>query len=383
MKYSSVELKHKTWAEIDLSRLRNNYAEIRRSVNAQTEVMCVVKADAYGHGAEKCAVALYEAGARWFAVSCIEEAMQLRAAFDSRLLYGSKILILGYTPPENAAMLAKYDIRQTVYSSEYAKDLSASASKQGCAVRVHFKLDTGMNRLGFDAETNAAEAILEASKLEGIAAEGLFTHFACADEDDENDADSVTRKQFERFRRVDEELSQKGLHLIRHACNSAGTVKYPEFHLDMVRVGIILYGLLPCPIDSEKFSLLPVMTFKSTIAHIHTVRKGERVSYGGIYKAEKDVCAATVPVGYADGFIRGFAGGGIYVNGKFAPIIGRICMDQCMADISDIPDAEVGGEVVLFGGKPEMLDELARIAGTINYELVCLIGKRVARIYSE
>ena len=379
MRYNSFDVKHKTWAKIDLSSLRANYAEIRRSVGKPTEVMCVVKADAYGHGAEKCAVALYEAGARWFAVSCIEEAMQLRSAFDAKLLYGSKILILGYTPPENAGILARYDIRQTVYSSEYARDLSYAATAQGCAVRVHFKLDTGMNRLGFDAEADAAEAILEAAKLDGIAAEGLFTHFACADEDD----DTVTRAQFERFIKVEEELSAKGLRLLRHVCNSAGTMRFPEYHLDMVRVGIILYGLYPCTVDEDKFRLTPVMTFKSTVSHVHTVHKGERVSYGGVYKAERDVLAATVPVGYADGFIRGFAGGGVYVGGRFAPIIGRICMDQCIVDISEIPSVEVGDEVILFGGEPTQLDELARIAGTINYELVCLIGKRVARMYSE
>ncbi len=371
------EIKHKTWAEIDLRKLRSNYTAIRRSVSSSAEMMCVVKADAYGHGAERCAAALYEAGARWFAVSCLEEAMQIRTTFDSHLLYGANILILGYTPPENAGLLARNDIRQTVFSLEYAHALSKEAVAQGCAVRVHFKLDTGMNRLGYDALSDAADNIIDSAKLDGIIAEGIFTHFACADEADEG----KTRLQFERFRRVEEELSARGLRLIRHVCNSAATLRFPEYHLDMVRVGIILYGLEPFPIENSGLS--PVMTFKSIISHIHTVRAGDSVSYNGVYTAKRNVRAATVPVGYADGLLRHFADGGLYINGVCAPILGRICMDQCIVDCGAVPSAKVGDEVVIFGGDPERLARLAEAAGTINYELVCLIGKRVARIYSE
>lgn len=370
------EIKHKTWAEIDLSALRNNYISIKSTVGT-SEVVCVVKADAYGHGAERCAVAFYEAGARWFAVSCIEEAVQIRKAFDSHHLFGAKILILGYTPPENVALLASEDIRQTVFSSEYAHALSEAAEKNGCAVRVHFKLDTGMNRLGFDADGDAADEIFVAASLIGIVPEGIFTHFASADEDD----DSETRAAFERFEKVERTLRERGLTLMRHVCNSAATLKFPEYHLDMVRAGIILYGLMPYA-DEAHIPLSPAMTFKSIISHIHTVKKGKKVSYNGIYTADRDVLTATVPVGYADGFLRHFDGG-VYINTHHAPILGRICMDQCIVDISGIPDAAVGDEVIIFGGDPKRLDRLARCANTINYELVCLVGKRVARIYGE
>ncbi len=379
MLIDKYDIKHKTWAEIDLSRLRSNYKSIRRGVDGSADVMCVVKADAYGHGAERCAVALYEAGARWFAVSCLEEAMQIHAAFESRLYYGTKILILGYTPPENAGILARYDIRQTVFSLQYANALSRAAEEQGCAVRVHFKLDTGMNRLGFDAYDDAVENIIDSSKLIGITPEGIFTHFACADEDD----DAKTRHQYELFEQVEAELSLRGLRLLRHVCNSAAIMKYPEYHLDLVRAGLILYGLAPYAVNVSEFGLAPVMTFKSMISHIHTVRAGDRVSYGGIYTAPRDVTAATVPVGYADGFLRHFADAGVYINGCHAPIIGRICMDQCVVDCTDIPSVNIGDEVVIFGGDPSRLQRLARAAQTINYELVCLIGKRVSRIYGE
>lgn len=376
MNYENNCIKHKTWAEIDLSALKNNYTGIK-STAGESDVMCVVKADAYGHGAERCALALYEVGARWFAVSCIEEALQLTDAFAAHDNRDAKILILGYTPPENVLLLSENDIRQTVFSTEYALALSDAAAKLGCSVKSHFKLDTGMNRLGFDAETTAADEIFAAAKLPGIVPEGLFTHFACADEED----DTETRLAFERFKKADEVLRARGLNLKRHVCNSAATLKFPEYHLDMVRAGIILYGLMPYN-DKPQIELRPVMTFKSIISHIHTVKAGKKISYNGIYTADRDVLTATVPVGYADGFLRHFSGG-VYVNGKVAPILGRICMDQCIVDISAIPDVKVGDEIIIFGGDPKRLDDLASSAGTINYELVCLVGKRVARIYTN
>ncbi len=376
MTYENYSIKHKTWAEIDLSALSDNYKSIKASVGP-SEVMCVVKADAYGHGAEKCTVALYEVGARWFAVSCIEEALQIKHSFDENGLDGAKILILGYTPPENVSLLAEHGIRQTVFSSEYAHALSSAAKAAGCEVNVHFKLDTGMNRLGFDADGDAADEILASASLPGIVPEGLFTHFARADEDD----DTPTRDAFAKYAKTESALRERGLILIRHVCNSAATLKYPEYHLDMVRAGIILYGLMPYA-EKPQITLTPAMTFKSIISHIHTVKSGGKVSYGGLYEAEHDVLSATVPVGYADGFLRHYSGG-VYINGKTAPILGRICMDQCIVDISETPDVKIGDEVIIFGGDPTRLDRLAESAGTINYELVCLVGKRVARIYGK
>ena len=384
MKLAKSGVKHKTWAEIDLSALRRNYNAIKDHVGASAaDVICVVKADAYGHGADRCALALYGCGARRFAVSSIEEAVSLWETFSAHGHEDASVLILGYTPPENAAILSGMNISQTVFSTEYADALSQAAVAAGCRVKVHFKLDTGMNRLGFDCSGDdgpyhAAEQILQVSSLPGIEPEGLFTHFACADGDD-----SITESQYGKYNTVEGILSASGLHLLRHVCNSAATLRRPDLHLDAVRAGIILYGLDPWTPYDDRIPLSPVMTFKSTISHIHRVRRGDRISYGWTYEAPRDILAATIPVGYADGFIRSFSPGGcVYINGKQAPLIGRVCMDQCMVDVTDIP-ARIGDEVVLFGGDREQINSLADTAHTINYELVCLIGKRVSRIYSE
>ena len=386
MIYDTDGVRHKTWADIDLDALRRNYKAIAARASG-SEVICVVKADAYGHGARVCAPVLYECGARFFAVSCIEEAAEICEAFNNAGQMGAKILILGYTPPENAEILSRLDIRQTVFSPEYAKALSDEAVRHGCRVKAHFKLDTGMNRLGYDCgDVEAtAEAILCASSYEGLEPEGLFTHFACADdENDENGGDSITVEQYGKYKAVESILSSAGLHLMRHVCNSAALLRRPDLHLDAVRAGVILYGLYPWSgYDSGKYGvdLSPVMTFKSIVSHIHRVRRGEHISYGYTYEASHDITVATIPVGYADGFLRAFAdGGNVFVNGKPARIIGRICMDQCMADVSDIP-VSVGDEVVLFGVDNDRIMALADAAHTINYELVCLIGKRVSRIY--
>ncbi len=375
MTTDKTAVRHKTWAEIDIGALCRNYRAIDEYTGG-AEVMCVVKADAYGHGAAACAKALFREGARWFAVSCIEEAAELSDALgDAR---DAKILILGYTPPENAPLLAARGIRQTVFSPEYASALSAAAEAAGVTVTVHYKLDTGMNRIGFDAGGDAASEILRAASLKGLASEGLFTHFACADDPD----GSITEAQYGKYKAVEEDLRSRGLCLMRHVCNSAATVSRPDLHLDMVRAGIILYGLDPWVPYGGAVPLSPVMRFKSTISHIHTVRAGESVSYGWTYTASRDITVATIPVGYADGFIRAYGDGGcVYIGGEPAPVIGRVCMDQCMADISGIPSASVGGEVTIFGDEPEQINRLASVARTINYELVCLIGKRVARIY--
>lgn len=369
-------VKHKTWADIDLCALRRNYDAIRRLAGG-SDVICVVKADAYGHGAVRCVSALRDAGARTFAVSCIEEAAELASAFDD-----VRTLILGYTPPENADILARLGVRQTVFSPEYARALSDSARALGCRVSVHFKLDTGMNRLGFDASDPelACRQILDASSLPGIVPEGIFTHFACSDSDA-----GITAAQFGEYNAVVSMLEARGLHLLRHVCNSAAILRFPEMHLDAVRAGVILYGLRPWrPYNKDEFiPLEPVMTFKSTISHLHKIPRGARVSYGWTYEAPRDMIAATIPVGYADGFLRAFGDGGcVYINGQPSPIVGRVCMDQCIVDVTGI-DCRVGDEVVIFGGDPDRIDTLADTARTINYELVCLIGKRVARIYKD
>ncbi|MBQ2733154.1 MAG: alanine racemase, partial [Clostridia bacterium] len=332
---------------------------------------------AYGHGTERCVKRLSSLGAVCFGVSCIEEAREVKR-FASE---NSKILILGYTPVENADELAREGFIQTVYSLEYAASLSESAARNGQAVRIHLKLDTGMNRLGFysaDAKSCAAE-IREAMALPYLLTEGIFTHFACADSE-ESDA---TERQHESFMRVIDLLGDAAKGLCVHCCNSAAALRYPQFRHSMVRAGIILYGLSPDRGYALPLKLEPVMTFMTTVMHVHTLRKGESVSYGGRFTADKDMRIATLGVGYADGFLRAFSQGGeVLINGVPAPVVGRVCMDQCMVDIGD-NDVKIGDRAVIFDSKGENIERLAEFADTICYELICLVGKRVQRISDD
>ena len=393
------EHKYKTWAEIDLSALRHNFNQIRGFVKERTpdcRVICVVKADAYGHGAPECAFTLYREGADFFAVSSIGEAAELR---DTMVIADGEtapdILILGYTPPENADILIKYNITQTVISPEYAKLLDASIreyKENGIipaddTLSVHIKIDSGMNRLGFDSlSPNCADDVATVTEYESLKVKGIFSHFAASDEIPGR-GEEVCRAQYAKFLSVMYILKSRGIEFeCVHICNSAATLNCPELHLDAVRVGIMLYGLPPERAHSDRTSeylnLKPVMKLRSVVSHIHTVHKGESVSYGGDYTAGRDIKAATIPIGYADGFIRLLSkGGGGMIRGKFAPVLGRICMDQCILDVTDIA-AETGDTVTFFGDTPEQIEKLAEIAGTINYELICIVNKRVKRLYS-
>lgn len=388
----------RTWAEIDLSALRDNYIFSRDRVWGLTdkvgakrpEPICVVKADAYGHGARGAVPTFIAEGCRFFAVSAIEEAVEVRSICRNRRC-DARILILGVTLPNLAETLAAYDIIATLPSLEHAKRLSAEAVTAGVKVRAHVKLDTGMNRLGFpacrerDFERTVAE-IAECSKLRGIVLEGLFTHFAEADDGCGETLSGANLKQAERFMEVSKRLKKAGVKVsFCHMCNSAAALRFPELALDGVRLGISLYGSRP----SEEFDLplKPVMRLKTKISHIHTLPAGEKVSYGGAFSAQKDRVLATLPIGYADGFLRAYGGASVRISsggGEFdAPIVGRICMDQCMVDITDgIRFApEVGDEVTLFGDTPQRLYDLARIAETIPYEVLCAVSSRVIRLY--
>ena len=368
-----IKPQSKVFTEINIDNLKYNYLAIRDYVNPKSEVMCVVKADGYGHGATVCAKECVKLGATHFGVSSLAEAHEIRCALGDNV----EILILGYTPPEETEHLIRENIIQTVFSLEYAKKLSLAAKGVG-TVRAHVKLDTGMNRIGFPCSECGLEEVLEAKKLDGINYEGFFTHFATADEQDE----TFTRLQYEKYIKARDYLKEKGMTFkLHHCCNSAATLSFPEMHLDMVRCGIILYGLSPSK-NVKNINLKPVMEFKSVIAHIHTVKAGESISYGATYTASKDIKVATVPAGYADGIPRACSNKAcLFVNGKEAKILGNVCMDQCMIDISGI-DANVGDDVIIFGEScPDNIESIAKSASTINYELICDVSKRVPRFY--
>lgn len=379
----------RTWAEIDLDALENNYRVLRERISPSTKLCCVVKADGYGHGAVELSKLYERLGADWLAVSNVEEALQLREAG-----IGTRILVLGYTPPKAAAFLAKYNVSQCVMSLEYGEELAREAQIAGVRVRIHVKLDTGMGRIGFSCkacEENPASKemqmrsineICELSRADGLVPEGIFTHFACADEGDEGD--EYTRDQLKSFNEVVKALEARGVSFgIRHASASSAIIDHPEAELDMVRAGIALYGISPSDsIRGDTSSLIPAMKLKTVVLQTKPLLEGEYVSYGRTYQAERDLTVATLPIGYADGFLRRNSkiGTELEIKGKRARLIGRVCMDQCVIDISDVEGVHVGDEVTVFGGKITV-EELARLNRTIPYEIFCGISRRIPRIY--
>ena len=374
----------RTWAEISLNAIEHNYNVIRSKVADDTKVCCVIKADGYGHGAVELSQVYEKLGADFFAVSNIDEGIEIRKS-------GSKlpIVILGYTPVSEAENLAEYDISQAVFSLEYAKELSEKCVEEDCICKMHIKVDSGMSRIGFmcqefPRDEYSIEEICEACCLPNLEVEGLFTHFCVSDEDAEGR--EFTNKQYENFIHVRDSLKKRGVDIsVVHCSNSGAIEDYPETCCDMVRAGIILYGLAPSSKLADRLDLVPAMTLKTVVAFVKEVQKGATISYGRTFTADRKMKIATVPIGYADGFIRQNAKDGyMTVNGKKVKIVGRICMDQTMLDVTDIEDVKTGDEVVVFGtgenGEPTA-DSLAENTGTINYETVCLVGKRVPRIY--
>ena len=374
----------RTWAEISLNAIEHNYNIIRNKVADDTKVCCVIKADGYGHGAVELSQIYEKLGADFFAVSNIDEGIEIRKS-------GSKlpIVILGYTPVSEAENLAEYDISQAVFSLEYAKELSEKCVEEDCICKMHIKVDSGMSRIGFmcqefPRDEYSIEEICEDCCLPNLEVEGLFTHFCVSDEDAEGR--EFTNKQYENFIHVRDSLKKRGVDIsVVHCSNSGAIEDYPETCCDMVRAGIILYGLAPSSKLADRLDLVPAMTLKTVVAFVKEVQKGATISYGRTFTADRKMKIATVPIGYADGFIRQNAKDGyMMVNGKKAKIVGRICMDQTMLDVTDIEDVKTGDEVVVFGtgenGEPTA-DSLAENTGTINYETVCLVGKRVPRIY--
>ncbi len=381
---------HKAWAEVSPGALVRNYRFLDglvRKKKPDTRMITVVKADGYCHSNEICIPAFLEAGCDFFAVSSIEEAVAVRE-IAKRCKKHPDILILGYTLPSEAETLAKYDIIQCLISKDYAKLLSDYAARARVNVRVHVKVDTGMNRIGFSAHSDgeivsAAEEILEAIAYPRIKAEGIFSHFARSDEDlsasPEND---LNRIQFERFMAVNAALAERGAPtLMRHICNGAAAIRFPdEYLLEGVRFGLWLYGL-----GAPEFMdvLEPALKLRTVVAHLHPLLPGESVGYGGTYRSDVPRTIATLPIGYADGFLRSFRDGTVTVHTKegdvSARLVGRICMDQCMIDVTDLPVA-LGDTVTLFGSTPRDVAELAARGGTIEHEVLCLISARIPRV---
>lgn len=375
------------WAEVDLDAARYNFQQIKKGLNKETKLCCVVKANAYGHGAVYLAKLYEKLGADWFAVSNIEEAIQLRQS-------GIKlpVLILGYTPAECAALLAENAISQSVFSYEYGEELSKCAVEAGVQVNIHIKLDSGMGRIGFSckhgkADLQSLEAAKQVCQMPNLNPEGVFTHFAVADEGENGEA--YTMAQYTHFTEAVNWLQTEGIAFsIRHCANSAGIADYPELQMDMVRAGVVLYGLKPSSAVLHCPPLKPVLSLKTVVSQVKEIEPGDCVSYGCTYRAEKKKKIATVPVGYADGFWRSNAKVGtcMLLHGKKVPIVGRVCMDQLMLDVSDISAVKPGDLVTVLGtdgGTTVSADDLANANSTINYEIVCAVGERVPRFFME
>ncbi len=379
-----IKAKDRAWAEIDLDAIKHNIRQIRAYVRPETKILGVVKADAYGHGYLQVAKTLLKNGADWLAVACLDEAVQLR-----RSNIKSPILILGHISPDEAEQVVREDIISTCFDYDLARNLSRAAAKLGKRVKIHIKIDTGMGRIGFryieDGEINqeTVDQILKMAVLPNLDINGIFTHFAVADEDD----DAYTEMQFRRFSELCDRLKASGLDIpVKHCCNSAALIRFPKMHMDMVRPGIILYGMRPSAfVDCGRMHLKPAMTLKARITNVKEVEEGVSVSYGRRFSATGKTKIATLPIGYADGYPRILSGKAeVLANGKVCKQIGTICMDQCMIDVTAVNTISVGDDVILFGKDRDIelpVGNLAEKMGTINYEILCIIGKRIPRIY--
>lgn len=365
------------WAEVDLKAIENNIKEIKR-VAKDKEIIAVVKADAYGHGALDVVPVLLKNGADRLAVAVITEAIELREAGIN-----VPILILGYTPISFADDIINYDIEQTVFDLNYAKELSKAALRLGKKAKIHISLDTGMGRIGFIPNEESINAIEEISKLDGIEITGMFTHFSTADEADKN----YTREQFEKYKWTVDQLEKRDINVgIKHVANSATIIDLEEYYYDAIRPGIILYGYYPSnEVNKEKIKIRPALTLKSHVIHLKEVKEGTYISYGRKYVTKGIEKIATLPIGYADGYTRLLSGKvKVIINNKLVPVVGRICMDQCMVNVSELDSVKVGDEVILLGETENCkynADNIAKEIDTISYEILCMIGKRVPRVY--
>lgn len=364
------------WAEVDLDALAHNVGEVRRLTRRGAMILAAVKADAYGHGAVQSSRTFLSNGADRLGVATLTEALELRrAGIDA------PILNLGYTPEEQYEELIEGEVQATIYNLAHAVALDRAAERLNAKAVVHIKIDTGMSRLGFQPGDASVAAIAKIAKLPQIELEGIYTHFAVSDAADK----TYTRHQFELFTRVLDELKRAGVEPpIRHVSNSAAIIDLPEYALDMVRPGIMIYGYEPSPdVDLSRVRLKPAMALKARLSNVKEVPAGQGISYGLTYTTGRSSVIGTLPIGYADGYRRALSNRGwVDVHGGRAPIIGRICMDQCMIDLTDAGGAEIGDEATLFGGgSAPTVEEMARLLDTIPHEVTCAIARRVPRVF--
>lgn len=371
----------RVYAKIDLDAVAWNMEQMKKNLKEGTEMVAVIKTDGYGHGAVQVAAMLESYDYVWgYAVATLDEAVVLRAAEIQK-----PILVLGCIFPDQYPEMLEHEIRMNVYTKEMAEAISALAVEKGEQAYVHIKLDTGMARLGFPVEESSIEEIREIAALPNLVLEGVFTHFAKADEKDK----TFTEMQLERFEWMTRKLKEQGITFpYIHASNSAGIIDIRKADYNLVRAGIAIYGLYPSEeVDKQTVQLKPALSLKSHIAFVKDIPAGTPVSYGGDFVSEHPMRVATIPIGYGDGYPRSLSDTGyVLIRGKKAPIIGRICMDQFMVDVSDIPEAKFGDKVTLIGRDQEEylpVEKLSELSGRFNYEFVCDLGKRIPRVYMQ
>lgn len=369
---------YRVQANIDLDAICSNLKETRKIINQDTKIMAIVKADAYGHGMIPVVKALDAMGIDAYGIAILEEGIELRKAGIKKPL-----LILGFTPSPMYPDLVEYDITQTVFKYDMAKEISDVAMSMNKIANIHIKLDTGMSRIGFQIDEESLNIILDIAKLPGIKISGIFTHFACADEKDKTSA----HKQLSEFNDFIKKLEDSGLYIpMKHISNSAAIMDLPEANMDMVRSGIATYGLYPSEeVQKGRLALRPALELKTNVVFIKDVPAGVGVGYNSTYITTKKTTIATIPVGYGDGYPRQLSSKGrVLINGQYAPIIGRICMDQFMVDITGLKDIKEGDVVTLVGRDGDefiSVEEVAALSGSFNYEFICNIGKRIPRVY--
>jgi len=372
----------RVYAEIDLDAVLFNFEQMSRNIPEETKIMAVVKADAYGHGAVPLAELLEPYDFLWgYAAATVDEAIELRRAGIQK-----PILILGYTFPECYAQIVKYDIRQTVFQMDMAEALSKEAVRQNKKAYLHIKLDTGMGRIGYQTAGEALRDTLRMKELPLIELEGVFTHFANADTRNQE----FTIKQIEKYCQMVKTMEDAGVHFsLKHCANSAGIIELSEQKFDLVRAGIISFGMWPSDeVRRDTVQLKPILSLKSHVVYVKEVEPGTPVSYGSTWIAKEKRTIATVPVGYGDGYPRSLSNKGyVLIKGFRAPIVGRVCMDQLMVDVTEIPETiRTGDRVTLIGQDGDLsitAEELGDLSGRFNYELMCDLGNRIPRIYYQ
>lgn len=369
----------RVYAAIHMDAFEHNLKSIKNCISEDTKIIAVIKMDAYGHGAVKFAELMDTLDYVWgYAVATLDEAIILRNNGIKK-----EILVLGYTFPEQYEDLILYQVRPAIFSLDMAVEFSNTAERLGKTIPVHIKLDTGMSRIGYQIDETSADEIAQIASMPNIMIEGIFTHFSKADEADK----SFTKDQLNRFMQMVDLLAERGITVpYHHVSNSAAILDVKEANLDLVRAGIILYGLWPSDeVNKDGVSLKPVMELKSHVIHVKDLEAGRQVSYGGTYEVTESRKIATIPVGYGDGYARSLSNKGyVLIRGQKAPVCGRICMDQFMVDVTDIPDVKVGDLVTLLGRDQDeciTMEQLGDASNRFNYEFACDLGKRIPRVY--